>query len=125
MTNEIKAAESYWKGHRETCWNPNIVTVEVINEKIVKNIQVVELKTILSQLIKVNEIVERIVEKIVPVHTVEQVFIEVPVIQEKIVQVAATRVDKQAVETVREKVTEVSKFVNTENVINRIETEFL
>jgi hypothetical protein len=34
------------------------------------------------------------VEKIVPIITKEQVFVEVPVIQEKIVQVATTRVDK-------------------------------
>jgi hypothetical protein len=40
-----------------------------------------------------------------------------------VVQVAVTRVDKQPVEVVREKVTEVSKFVNTENVVNRIEKE--
>ena len=124
MTTEIKVVERVIEKIIERLVEiPKIVTVEVINEKIVEKIQVVELETILPQLIKVNEIVERIVEKIVPVHTIEQVFIEVPVIQEKIVQVATTRVDKQAVETVREIVTEVSKLVNTENVINRIETE--
>lgn len=124
MTTEIKVVERVIEKIIERLVEiPKIVTVEVINEKIVEKIQVVELETVIPQLIKINEIVERIVEKIVPVHTVEQVFIEVPVIQEKIVQVATTRVDKQAVETVREKVTEVSKLVNTENVINRIETE--
>lgn len=55
------------------------------------------METIVPQLVKINEIIERVVEKIVPVKLYEEVPIEVPVIEEKIVQVAVTRVDKEAV----------------------------
>ena len=89
----------------------------------VEKIQVVNIETVVPQLVRVNEIIEKVVEKIVPVTVYEEVPVEVKVIEEKVVQVAVTRVDKQPVEVVREKVTEVSKMVKTENVVNRIEKE--
>lgn len=77
----------------------------------VEKVQVVELETVVPQLVKVNEVVEKLVEKIVPIYYKEEIPVEKPVLQEKVVEKAVTRVEQQPVEVIKEKVTEVSKLV--------------
>jgi hypothetical protein len=46
----------------------------------VEKIQVVNIETVVPQLVRVNEIIEKVVEKIVPVTLYEEVPVEVKVI---------------------------------------------
>jgi hypothetical protein len=41
----------------------------------VEKIQVVELETIIPQLVRINEIIERVIEKIVPITLYEEVLV--------------------------------------------------
>lgn len=100
-----------------------MVSVELIVEKFIEKIQIVELETIIPQLVKVHEIIERLVEKIVPIYYREEVAIETPVIQEKIVAVSSNTTSKEAVQVIKEKTTTVNKIVEANNVVNHIEKE--
>lgn len=45
-------------------------------------------------MITIHKIIESVIEKIVPVITFKEVIVKVPVIEEKIVQVAVKQIDK-------------------------------
>lgn len=55
-----------------------------------------------------------------PVIAYEEVIVKVPVIEEKIVQVAVRQIEKEAVEVFIEKVIEVCKLRTETDIVNRI-----
>lgn len=84
--------------------------------------QIIELETIVPQLIKINEVIREVVEKIVTVTIREEVIVEVPVEVEKIVQVISNNVQIKTVDVIKEKTVEVNKLrevVNTQNFIEK------
>ena len=99
---------------------PKVVSVEILVEKLIEKIQVVELERIVPQLITVHKIIESVIEKIVPLISIQEVIVKVPVVEEKIVQVAVRQVEKEAVEVSIEKVIEVCKLRTETDVVNRI-----
>ena len=99
---------------------PKVVSVEILVEKLIEKIQVVELERIVPQLITVHKIIESVIEKIVPLISIQEVIVKVPVVEEKIVQVAVRQVEKEAVEVFIEKVIEVCKLRTETDVVNRI-----
>ena len=84
--------------------------------------QVVELETIVPQLVKVHEVIKEYIDKVVPVTVREEVIKEVPVDIERIVQVNSNYTEVKEVPTVRDRVVEVDRFkevTNTQNYIER------
>lgn len=85
--------------------------------------QVVELETILPQLVKVHEVIKEYVDKIVQVRTREEVIKEVPVEVEKIVQVNSQGVNLKEVQIIKDKIIEVPKIVELVNTQNFIQNQ--
>jgi hypothetical protein len=85
--------------------------------------KVVELETIVPQLVKINEVIKEFIDKIITVPVVQEVIKEVPVEVEKIVQVLSQNTEVREVEVIKEKTVVVDKFVEHTNTVNHVEKE--
>ncbi len=83
----------------------------------------VELETIVPQLVKVHEVIKEYIEKIVEVRFREEIIKEVQVEVEKIVQVSSKDVDIKEVQIIKEKIVEVPKVIEIIKTNNYIQNQ--
>ena len=83
---------------------PKIIEVEKIVEKIVPVIEYRNAREIFNHIEVEHQVVERIVERLVPIEKIVERIVEVPQIVEKIVQVNNTVTEVREVEVIREKI---------------------
>ena len=100
-----------------------MIEIEKVIEKMVEKQQIVELETMVPQLVKVHEIIKEYIDKIVAVHTREEIIKQVTVEVEKIVQITNTDVEYREIEVIKNVPITNEVFKEYTNIVNHIERD--
>ncbi len=102
---------------------PKVYEVERYHEKVIQVPQIVELLVNNPVVVKVNQVIEAIREKIVEIPVIQQEIVQVPIMEEKIVAIEKLATEIREVIVYKDKIVEKDNLILKTDVRNQIENK--